>query len=168
MYHFLEHSPEVLQEIIDQLKQRRSVEVIINPANNRVYGSDLDSYRAKFNLIDFLATRMDEAQALSFERIVPIALVAKVDDWQWRLRERGPAQIDSYRGRLEEAKSSLEWVLAHAHQVHVLPNPMNLVAKTASKIIDICRQGPAPAPGEAALEQAQSMLDFVHSELAKL
>jgi len=168
IYRFIEHTPKKLQGLIDQLSNRDLVQIAINPATQFIYGSDLDSYRTPYNVLDVYTTAIEEFKTLPFASIMlPVYIVAPVDQWLKRIEERqnGIQTASDIRKRWLEAKINLEWAIQHQQNINWVLNDNGNLDKAAQEIIDIARGVKAEGSYPSGAEVAQKMLDTALSKI---
>jgi guanylate kinase len=137
-YNFYPHTEETLTRLLHELENKEIVQIAVHPTNGYVYGSDLDSYIKRYNVLDVLTSAMDELSTLSFERITPVFIVCPAADWHARIKERGlTGTTDEFRQRFAEARSSLKWALEHRDDIAWVENPNGQLENAASKIMRI-------------------------------
>lgn len=113
VYRFVNHDESHLKKIQAKVTSRELVQYAVHPSTGYVYGSELDDYPARYNILAMLASAMSGFEALPFKDCVPIALTAEPEDWTTWLKKRVNADSADTHTRLFEARQSLEWCLTH-------------------------------------------------------
>lgn len=157
-YNFYPHGEETLERLIDELENGELVQVAVHPSTGYIYGSDLDSYVQKYNVLDVLTSAMAELESLPFKDIIPIFIVCPVADWHARLKDRElSASVDEFRKRFVEARASLEWALEHQANIHWVTNSDGNLAFAAQRIVEVATQQ-KPEHYKEQIEIAEQML----------
>lgn len=82
-----------------------------HPTTHAIYGTTLESYPARYNLLDTLSGSVRMYRALPFKRTVTIAVTAPSEQWQKWFLIRYPAATEEAKKRLNEATLSIHWAL---------------------------------------------------------
>jgi hypothetical protein len=113
-YTFYDHSQETLERILGEVQDHRLVQFAVHPYTDFIYGSEIDSYKSQYNLIDIMASAVEPMRSLPFKSMNEIAVVCGVDDWQARFAPRLSDPDDAAK-RIAEGVSSLEWFTRSRH-----------------------------------------------------
>lgn len=71
-----------------QIASREAVQYIVHPTTGDIYGSNLASYPADFNLLDTLSGAVALIQQLPFKRALTVSVVSPADQWRERFLTR--------------------------------------------------------------------------------
>lgn len=162
-YTFLEHSEATLQEIQEKAEERKLVQLMVHPTTGMVYGSTPNDYGTTPNvMLDIVPKALPPIEALPFERLEKVEVVAAPRLWRGRMEQRlidnDPVDIAN---RLEEADDNLRWALEQGDDVTWLDNtaPVQESAAFLKEIVDgeYHRSLDARFVGEALLREIQNL-----------
>lgn len=134
-YYFLDHDEETLAGIRGKAQEGSLVQLAVHPTTRNIYGSELASYPAKYNLIDMLAGNVDDIRGLPFAHCVTIGIAMEPKLWSRLFMERHAllGDVEESRKRLDEATTSLEWCLADA-EINWIENHNKQEKRTAALV----------------------------------
>lgn len=141
-YRFLEHSTSTLANILAQVEERELVQVAVHPTTGHVYGSFVSDYPKPYMMLDALPNAIESLEALPFQALKKIAMVAESTLWAERFlaRESNPASGHA-RKRLEEGIANITWSLAGGKEICWIENSAQSAAETADHLIKIVKDG---------------------------
>ncbi len=135
---------------------------VVHPTSGVVYGTTVESYTTKYNLLDTLANSVAAYQSLPFGQTLTISMTAPGNAWEQWFHKRYPVTSDEARQRLAEAKLSIKWSLQQPGMVWLV-NELDDVAGTAARLIAICR---GQSQGTTSPLYAESMLQSIDTLLS--
>lgn len=146
----------------------RAVTFFRHPTTGYIYGTDAESYRTRFNLLDTLSAAVETYRQLPFERTVTISLTTDADTWQKWLDSRYPEPSDERTKRLEEAIMSIEWSLSQTVGHHWIINRAGGLQQSAAALIatikDFESAGDIPPQAHELLKRAKRLLSYEKKE----
>lgn len=128
----------------------------IFPTTGYIYGTTAESYQSKYNLLDTLASSVDQYRALQFEKTVTITLTAPIERWRTWFLARYPIETDEAHKRLEEAKLSINWSLNDPETAWLVND--DTPEKVAMRLIAISRGEIVSDDGK---EAARAILNLI-------
>lgn len=101
---------EELDNVLDDVRHGRHVQIGIGPGRNMFYGSRIANYpKAGPALIAVLTSQVDTMRSLPFASVEPVFVTApNYETWRKRLAARGTLTADDWSKRQQEAIRSLE------------------------------------------------------------
>ncbi len=160
-YRFLNHDEPTASRILERVRRRELVQYSVHPSTGYIYGSDIDSYRTPFVMIDVLSTGLAPLRQLPVKSIVEVSIVCTPREWERRFASRKVATEDAQK-RIKEGVNSLEWSLDQGEDMIWVDNSDKKVEDTASEYIDIVLGKTSPTPtgravGEILLKHLRSI-----------
>lgn len=135
-----------------------------HPTTGYVYGTEPQSYSAKYNLLDTLSATVERYRLLPFERTLTISLTADPDAWEAWLLARYPEPSPERKKRLQEAVQSIEWSLAQTASHSWLMNQPGDPEAAAHALISIATESVSsttqPAQARALYDKAVRLLSY--------
>lgn len=107
----------------------------VHPTTGYHYGTRLDDYAARYNLLDTLSGAVDSYRKLPFRATITIGLVTEASRWQEWFLGRYPHKNQEADKRLAEAKLSLGWLLQQQDLVWLTNT--GSPQEVATKLVDI-------------------------------
>jgi len=134
---FYPHNDESIRFIKELYDAGKLVQYTVHRDTGFIYGSTLEDYGPKFNMLPILSTNVEQFSNLSFHAVTPVALICTVEEWEHRFGQRATTMdpVDVAK-RLTEATRSLQWSLAQADLPWV-HNRQNKLEHTAEQLIAI-------------------------------
>ena len=120
------------------IRKSKTVQYAIHPTTNMIYGSTLNDYPNKYNMLDTLSSAVIELESLPFKQTMVISITTPADQWRDRFLARYPGPSDEALKRLEEARQSIEWSLAHP-KIYWLSNPQGGLPQVAAQLIELAK-----------------------------
>ncbi len=160
MFRTMPHNDATISAILDLIDTGHVVEYIVHPTSERIYGTTLSDFPCTFNLLPTLSNTVDHLRQLPFKQTYVIGLSTDPEAWKTWLIARYPRPSKERTRRLDEAISSLTWLLAPEHQSYIywVENTPNQPDITARAITAIIHEG---HPGNiGAINHARRMLDY--------
>ena len=136
---------------------------LTHPTTGHVYGTDLESFAARINLLDTLAGSVEAYRELPFGRTVTLSLTTDPASWKTWLLARYPAASPERTKRLHEAVQSIKWSLAQTGNHHWLVNRPGQEERVAKELIELID---TPRSGGDASDMAREMLKLVNGLLS--
>ncbi len=146
MYRYLS-----ISEAQEEIANGRVVQHATSPTTGMIYGTQLQDYTSRYNMLDTLSNVVDELRTLPFESTTTVTLYADPGEWhQWFL-SRYPKQSDEASKRLEEAALSINWSLRDKNTYWLKNSSTMPIHETAANFIDIVLSQPTrtDVPSEA-------------------
>lgn len=109
---------------------------VIYPTTGDHYGTVVQSYNGKYNLLDTLANTVETYRELPFHDTMTFSLTADATDWITWLKLRYPEASDERNKRLEEARLSISWSLEQTSDHYWITNQTDNLTATAQQLID--------------------------------
>lgn len=136
------------------------------PTTGFIYGTTLESYQSKYNLLDTLANSVDQYRALQFEKTITMTLTAPVERWQTWFLARYPEESDEAYKRLEEAKLSIKWSLNDPETLWLVNNdtPEDVAKSLIKEVLRVTSDRADPTTGPVnlnAISHAHAILNLV-------
>lgn len=134
-YRFLPNTPEQRQNIMRMYEKGQLIQFIIHPTTH-LYGTALEDYKGRFNLLDVISSEVANFQALGFAACQTIMLVTTPAEWQQRFDswQFGPEEAHK---RIREGIDSLQWGLDQHGGVRWLENRTGDMPSTVDHVIAI-------------------------------
>lgn len=140
-YRFLPNTPKQQQELIQQMATGELLQSAIHPETGYLYGTNIDDYQGKYNIISTLSSEVANFQAMGFYDCKVIMLVAAPTDWQKRFFDRDFSK-DEANKRIKEGITSINWALAQDGGVRWVENKQDRLDESVSDIITIVKNLP--------------------------
>lgn len=137
-YRFLEDTPDQRAKIVQQSLRGELLQFVVHPTTGYLYGTDLDDYKAKYNLLDVISSEVAGFHSRGFAACRTIMIVATPDDWQARFASRS-FSADENAKRILEGIESLSWGLEQGNGVRWVENKEDDIAATVSHVIAIAK-----------------------------
>lgn len=118
-----------------------AITYIEHPTTKDMYGTTIESYPKKYNLLDTLSGSVAQYRALPFERTLTLAVTAPFDEWRSWFLGRYPEPSPEAEKRLREAILSIEWSL-HDTEVYWINNREGALREVAREAIAATLQLP--------------------------
>lgn len=110
-YYTFYNTATELESLFDRIDKREAVQYTAHPTTGKLYGTSPEGYPAEYNLLDTLASSVDDLDKLAFKSIYKVALVSKGSERRRRFLTRYPEESPERTKRLKEAALCLAWVL---------------------------------------------------------
>lgn len=140
--HYTFIDKQAAQELLDS---NQAITIIEHPTTHDFYGTTIDSYPKRYNLLDTLANSVAEYRSLPFDRTVVIAVTAPADQWHKWFIERYPVPTTEAEKRLSEAVLSINWAL-NDPETHWVVNTEGALKEIAERAISYTLQPSEPEP----------------------
>lgn len=125
------------QEATELQEAGQAITYIEHPTTHHIYGTTLESYPKRYNLLDTLSGSVAMYRALPFERTVTAAITAPSEQWQKWFLNRYPETTEEAKKRLDEAELSINWALSDPETYWVINREGATLQEAVAKIIDI-------------------------------
>lgn len=162
-YRFLENSEQQRNDIIKQFQDGKLIQFAIHPTTGNLYGTNLDDYSAKFNLLDTLSSEVVNFQSLGFAACRTVMIVASPSDWQQRFDSRGFDRDEAMK-RTQEGIESLRWGLDQHGSVRWLENKESQIGDTVEHIVAIANNE-LHENDEQARRVGDELLEYLEASL---
>jgi hypothetical protein len=137
-YTYYDNTDEGLAPILGAISRRHVVQYAVHPYAYTLYGSNLEDYPGKYNMIDVFSGAVEQFKQLGFRQAVVLSIVTDPTAWRKRFDERFPIGHSQRGPRRDEAIESLTWSLAqHAKDRHWIENVDGEPEITAQRVIAI-------------------------------
>ncbi len=137
-YRFLPNTPEQRNAIVKQFENGELIQFAIHPTTGYLYGTSLEDYSGKYNLLDVLSSEVANFRSLGFASCQTIMIVATPDDWQTRFASREFSDDENHK-RILEGIASLTWGLDQGNGVRWVENKDDDIRDTVSHVIAIAK-----------------------------
>jgi guanylate kinase len=162
-FRIIPHTEKRLSKLLDDIEARQVVQYVVHPTTKRVYGTTVEDYPGKFNLLATLSGAVSSLQNLPFASTHVIGLTAEPAVWKRWFLTRYPEASEERGKRLKEAILSLEWLIEHHKAVHWTINRPNAASTVATSIINAVEYNQPPS--EDGRQAAKEMLATAHALL---
>lgn len=162
-FRIIPHTEKHLCKLLDDIEARQIVQYAVHPTTRRLYGTTVEDYPGKFNLLATLSGAVSSLQALPFASTHVVGLTAEPNAWKQWFLARYPKTSDERAKRLNEAISSLEWLIEHHKTIHWAINRPNAASAVATSIINAVKYNQPPS--EDGQLTAREMLATAHALL---
>lgn len=119
MFRCLPHDDKNVAELLETIKLGNAVQYVIHPTG-RVYGSMPADYPKPYNMLATLSGVVDHLRELPFTKTYTVGLACDPTVWLERFYKRYPGASEERTKRLNEAVTSLEWLLKPENQAHII------------------------------------------------
>ena len=136
----------------------KTVTYVEHPSTHALYGTTVESYPGRYNLLDTLSDSVDTYRDLPFETTYTISLTAPVEQWQRWFLWRYPSPSGEANKRLEEAALSIEWSLGQTHDHLWLVNSQDQLDQAATHLIELVNGGAAADDGRPHAEAILALI----------
>jgi hypothetical protein len=124
------------------------VQYEVHPKTGKMYGTTLQDYAGKINLLDTVSNGVDVFRDLGFAACRPVVLVATPHEWLPRFDSNNFSQ-EERNARIAEGIISIEWSLGQRDKVQWLHNADGQLQATAETLKSIATGGTNPNELEA-------------------
>lgn len=162
VYRFLDNSDAYRRQIMEQFQLGELVQFAVHPTTDFMYGTNLNDYKGKYNLIDILSSEVAGFQSLGFASCTTAMIVVTPEQWQYRF-DSNNFSLDEARKRVDEGLSSLQWGFEQHGAVRWIDNPDGKMSETVDHILAIANNQ-VHGNDQTALEVGEEL----HRHLAKL
>lgn len=159
-YLFLPHDEATIQQIINEAKGGRYVQIVVHPTTGYVYGTSADAYSTEFVMLDAVTTALPSLHKLPFKNIVNVALTCEPKEWQVRFDARESTSSDDDKKRIQEGIDNLNWCLDRKDNLLWLDGTRRNVADTADKLVSLVKDG--ASPDQKARKTGEQLLYFLN------
>jgi len=128
-YRFLDNTNEERTKILQQFERGELIQFAIHPTTGFLYGTSMDDYRGKYNILDTLSSEVINFQALGFAACQTIMIVASPADWQARFDSRHFTDDETAK-RITEGFHSIHWGFEQENGVRWVENKEGRLADT--------------------------------------
>jgi len=135
-FRILPHAETPLSQLLDDIDAKQVVQYAVHPTTKRIYGTTIEDYPGRFNLLATLSHAVAPLQKLPFASTHILGLVAEPTTWKQWFLTRYPQASDERTKRVKEAVSSLEWLIAHDRDIHWVVNYPQKAPDIATSIIN--------------------------------
>lgn len=112
---YIPHTDEGLEKLFRRIKNKEVVQYMVHPTTKHIYGSDVSDFAGEYNLLDAIASSVDQLRTLPFKHTRIIGLVAGTSQWLFWFNSRFPAGHPERENRGREAVTSLRWLLGQPY-----------------------------------------------------
>lgn len=147
-------------EAYELRKNGKSLTYVEHPTTGDIYGTTLESYEAKYNLLDTLSSSIASYTSLSFAATHIISITTSPKIWREWFRQRYPEPTGEALKRLDEAKLSIQWSLAQT-SAHAWVINDSTPHNAAQKLIGIAK---GETDGDRSVPTARAILELLESE----
>jgi guanylate kinase len=142
-----------------------TIQYVLHPTTGIMYGTQVQDYPAKYNLLDTLSDVVEELRDLPFRRTTTISLTTDAESWERWLHDRYPVPSLERKKRLQEAINSIEWSLRQTSNHHWIINRPDKIDDVANQLILAVKTSsnePTDVPPEARRlrEIARTLLSY--------
>ena len=131
----------------------------IFPTTGIHYGTVPQSYQGDYNLLDTLASSVQDYRALPFHTNMTVSLTTDPDAWASWLQSRYPQPSEERTKRLQEARLSVTWSLEQTTDHCWIKNEPNDMATSATQLIDLVfgKGKPVTEPPKSATDMLNAI-----------
>ena len=119
------------------IHQHQLIQYAVSPVKDVIYGTALNDYPGEFNMIDTFYSAVEQYRTLGFKDVHTIALVADADEWRTWFQNRWQRGAPEVASRLQEARQSLEWSVAHQDTLIFIQNKAGEQERVARELIGV-------------------------------
>lgn len=150
-----------IRRICNVIEAGDGVQYVFHPKTGDIYGTILESYPGRYNLLPALSNSVAPLQKLPFKSLQSIGIVVPRDDFAARIEGRQFASPSDLASRLSEGAISLAWML-DSPDVAIFNNPDGQLGHTAATIRNyiVAENSDNPPRNEAA---AEALLRYINS-----
>lgn len=156
MFRIQPHNDTSVSKILDQIDAGEIVQYAVHPTSGRIYGTTINDYPGKFNLLAMLSGGVSQLQQLPYASTHVIGFATQPQTWKQWLTDRYPVPSDERQKRLKEATVSLEWLLNNPTSVRWVENSADNPNQAAGLLRSIVKYNQEDSKGAA--EYARQML----------
>jgi hypothetical protein len=135
LFRLLPHDDENISDLLDRVDSHEMVQYAIHPTEGTFYGTELEDYPFKHNMLATLSTAVDQLQHVGFGNTTLIGLVSPPGDWLERFDARYGYNHPKRLRRLKEAHGSFTDLLKR-DDVHWIINSQGEGEQAAKELIE--------------------------------
>lgn len=109
---YIPHTDEGLEKLFERIEKREIVQYIVHPELKHFYGTDIADYPKTYNVLDFISSSVSMVKKLPFKSSPVAGLVVEASQWREWFNQRFPVGNPARDMRLDEAITSLSWLLS--------------------------------------------------------
>lgn len=155
LFRYYDHTDEGVSELLARINRGDMVNIAIHPTTGHLYGTELEDYRGRYNVLATLANGVKQLNNLPFKTKTIIGLTTEPDTWTKWFDEREMPDRSTREKRLAEAVMALDEELFNIPSITFVSNIEGDRERAASTIIDIAK---APDQARAMRERVTEML----------
>lgn len=159
----IEHTEAELQLLMARMHEGELVQITVHPSTGHIYGTDLASYPAHYNLLDILPSSLSGFERLPFRQFHKYYVVTPLEQWSSRIQAGLQSRYaNELNNRYMEAIQNLEWGLCHQSELQWLVNEDGRLDTVAKQVIVHAEQ---KADSKRGVALAQDMLAYARKQI---
>jgi guanylate kinase len=156
LFRYYTYDDDSITHLLDMIETGEIVQYVIHPTSGHIYGTMLEDYKNKFNILPTLSHSVKILEQLPFKASFVLGIVEKSNIWKQHLNQRYADINDKEKlSRLLEAITSLSWSL-DSDRIKWIDNSSEGAKDAANTLISIVKQN--DIGNVYAREYAQQML----------